>query len=183
MSKKQKALVSISRTMNKQLWQVCTTKYKSVIKSHELLTWTNLLPSWLSGKEDTSQSRRRWFDPWVGKIPWRRKMATHSRILAWEIPWTEESGGLQSMGSQRVGHDLATKQQLIQAARWATKKWKCSLAGHSCFQLKLRSAVHWVLVERVSVDSNRLYQVDNGKKLPCSSVVFHRVINVRGLAL
>jgi len=36
-------------------------------------------------------------------------MATHSSILAWRVPWTEESGGLQSMGSQRVGHDLATK--------------------------------------------------------------------------
>ena len=38
-------------------------------------------------------------------------MATHSSILAWEIPWTEEPGGLQSMGSQKVRHDLATKQQ------------------------------------------------------------------------
>ena len=36
-------------------------------------------------------------------------MATHSSILAWEIPWTEESGGLQSMGSQRVGHNWATE--------------------------------------------------------------------------
>ena len=36
-------------------------------------------------------------------------MATHSSILAWEIPWTEEPRGLQSMGSQRVGHDWATK--------------------------------------------------------------------------
>ena len=34
-------------------------------------------------------------------------MATHSSILAWKIPWTEEPGGLQSMGSQRVGHDWA----------------------------------------------------------------------------
>ena len=34
-------------------------------------------------------------------------MATHSRILAWKIPWTEEPGGLQSMRSQRVGHDWA----------------------------------------------------------------------------
>ena len=32
-------------------------------------------------------------------------MATHSSILPWEIPWTEEPGGLQSMGLQRVGHD------------------------------------------------------------------------------
>ena len=39
--------------------------------------------------------RRRGFDPWVEKIPQRRKMATHSSILAWKIPWTEESGGLQ----------------------------------------------------------------------------------------
>ena len=35
-------------------------------------------------------------------------MATHSSILAWRIPWTEEPGGLQSRGSQRVGHDRVT---------------------------------------------------------------------------
>ena len=35
----------------------------------------------------------------------QEEMATHSSILAWEIPWTEECDGLQSMGSQRVGHD------------------------------------------------------------------------------
>ena len=34
-----------------------------------------------------------------------KEMATHSSILAWRIPWTEEPGGLKSMGSQRVGHD------------------------------------------------------------------------------
>ena len=37
--------------------------------------------------------------------PLEKGMVTHSSILAWRIPWTEESGGLQSMGSQRVGHD------------------------------------------------------------------------------
>ena len=37
-------------------------------------------------------------------------MATHSSILAWRIPWTEEPGGLQSMGSQKSWQDLATKQ-------------------------------------------------------------------------
>ena len=64
---------------------------------------------------------------WVGKIPWRRErlhtpvfwpgefhglyspsekaMAPHSSTLAWKIPWTEEPGRLQSMGSLRVGHD------------------------------------------------------------------------------
>ena len=43
--------------------------------------------------------------------PLEKRMATCSSMLAWEIPWTEESGGLQSMGSQRVRQDLATKQQ------------------------------------------------------------------------
>ena len=38
-------------------------------------------------------------------------MATHSSIFVWEIPWTEEPGGLQSIGSQRVRHDLTNKQQ------------------------------------------------------------------------
>ena len=38
-------------------------------------------------------------------------MATHSNILAWKIPWTEEPDGLQSMGSPRVRHNLATEQQ------------------------------------------------------------------------
>jgi len=42
--------------------------------------------------------------------PLEKEMATHSNILAWRIPWTEEPGGPQSMGSQRVRHDLATKQ-------------------------------------------------------------------------
>ena len=37
--------------------------------------------------------------------PLEKDMATHSSIFAWKIPWTEEPGGLQSMGSQRVGHN------------------------------------------------------------------------------
>ena len=37
--------------------------------------------------------------------PLEKGMGTHSSILAWRIPWTEEPGGLQSMGSQRAGHD------------------------------------------------------------------------------
>ena len=43
--------------------------------------------------------------------PLEKGMATHSSILAWRIPWTEEPGGLQLMGLQRVRHDCATKQQ------------------------------------------------------------------------
>ena len=49
------------------------------------------LPRWLSGKED----------------PLEKEMATHSSVLAWEIPWTEEPGRQQSMGSQRLGHNTS----------------------------------------------------------------------------
>ena len=46
---------------------------------------------------------------WVQSLGWEdpleEEMAIHPSILAWKIPWTEEPGGLQSMGSQRVGHD------------------------------------------------------------------------------
>ena len=41
----------------------------------------------------------------IREDPLEKGMATHSSILAWEIPWTEEPGGLQSTGSQRVGHN------------------------------------------------------------------------------
>ena len=48
-------------------------------------------------------------ETWVRSLgqedPLEKEMATHSSILAWRIPWTEEPGGLQSTGSQRVGHD------------------------------------------------------------------------------
>ena len=47
------------------------------------------------------------------KNPLEDKMATPSSILVWEIPWTEEPGGLQSTGSQK-SHDLATKQEACQ---------------------------------------------------------------------
>ena len=47
------------------------------------------------------------FDPLGWEDPLEKEMATHSSILARKIPWAEEPGGLQSMGSQRVSHDLA----------------------------------------------------------------------------
>ena len=53
---------------------------------------------WLSGKESACQCRILRFDPWVRKDPLKEEMATHSSILAWEIPRTEEPGGLQPIG-------------------------------------------------------------------------------------
>ena len=50
--------------------------------------------------------------PGLGRSP-GKEMATHSNILAWRNPWTEEPGRIQSMGLQRVRYNLASKQQLI----------------------------------------------------------------------
>ena len=53
-----------------------------------------------------------WFQSLGRKHPLEKEMATNSTILAWKIPWTEEPGRLQSMGSQRVGHDWVTSLSL-----------------------------------------------------------------------
>ena len=55
-------------------------------------------------------------------MQWRR-MATHSSTLAWKVPWTEEPGRLQSMESQRVGHDWATSLSLFTFMHWR-RKWQ-----------------------------------------------------------
>ena len=48
-------------------------------------------------------------ETWVGSLGWEdpieEEVATHSSVLAWSVPWTEEPGGLQSVGLLRVGHD------------------------------------------------------------------------------
>ena len=71
-------------------------------------------------------------------------MATHSSILAWKIPWTEEAGWLQSMGLQRVGHDLATKQavQLLLILQVLTLLSLCL-----AFQTELELDYHFLLQE------------------------------------
>ena len=66
------------------------------------------LPLWLSGKESTCQSRRHGLDPWI-EDPLEKELATHSNILAWKIPWTEGSGGLQFMESQKNWTQLSTQ--------------------------------------------------------------------------
>ena len=70
------------------------------------MVFTSLLgfPGGSDGKESTAV-----WETWVRSLCWEDSLekgtATHSSILAWRIPWTEEPGRLQSMGLQRVGHD------------------------------------------------------------------------------
>ena len=62
-------------------------------------------PGGLLGKESTYQYSRSQVRSLGQEDPLEDGMATHSNILAWKIPWTEEPGRLQSMGSQRIRHD------------------------------------------------------------------------------
>ena len=83
---------------------------------------------WLPyGKESACQCRRR-FDPCVRKIPWRKKWQPIPVILAWEIPWTEEPGGLQSLGSQK---------SWVQLSNSTTTTTDIRSLGFLCFALKV----------------------------------------------
>ena len=62
------------------------------------------IPRWFSGKESACNAGDSGSTPGL-EDPLETEMAAHSSILAWRMPWTEEPGGLQSMGLQRVGHD------------------------------------------------------------------------------
>ena len=67
------------------------------------------VPEWFSGKKNPPAIKKTQEKPWVRSLgredPLEENMATHSSILAWRIPWTEEPGGLQSRGSHRAGYD------------------------------------------------------------------------------
>jgi len=74
-----------------------------------------------------------------------KAMAPHSSTLAWKIPWTEEPGGLQSMGSLRVGHDWATSLWLVTFMHWR-RKWQPTpvfLPGESQGQRSLVGCHLW----------------------------------------
>ena len=73
---------------------------------------------WVSLRAQLVKNSSAMREIWVWSLGWEdpleEGMATPSSILAWRIPWTEEPGGLQSMGSQRVGHDWASKYSTAQ---------------------------------------------------------------------
>ena len=82
---------------------------KEAQRSYTIFCRSHNFPGGSDGKESAGYvgdlGWRPGFDPWVGKIPWRRAWQPIPVFLPGESPWTEEPGGLQSMRSQRVGHD------------------------------------------------------------------------------
>ena len=99
--------------MDWKLLEDLFSRYLKVIVSNRLMITSLYLPSGhliraslvaqmvknLPAMQETQAQFLGWEDPL------EKGMATHSGVLAWRIPWTEEPGGLQPMGSQRVGHD------------------------------------------------------------------------------
>ena len=94
-------------------------------------------PRWLISKESACHCRRCRFDPWVRKIPWRRKWQPTPVFLPGRILWTGEPGGLQSTGAQRVG----TTQQLSTHRNYASMwiLWALRLLSE-CREATLRPA-------------------------------------------
>ena len=85
-----------------------------IVFSFPLLTFQRVVfQTWASLVGQTVKNLPAVWETWVWSLGWEdpleEGMATHSSILAWRIPWTEEPGGLQSMGSQGVRHDWVTK--------------------------------------------------------------------------
>ena len=91
----------------------------------------------------------------LGSIPGsgrslEKEMATHSSILAWRIPWTEEPGGLQSTGSQRVRHNWVTSLSLVTTV-YIDGTWKCTASWEipqTASLLPLYDISYWVYSTR-----------------------------------
>ena len=82
-----------------------------------------------------------------------KAMAPHSSTLAWKIPWTEEPGGLQSMGLLRVGHDRATSLSLFTFMHWR-RKWQPTWC--SCLENPRNGGAWWAAIYRVAQSRTRL---------------------------
>ena len=90
----------------------------------------------LSTMQETRVRSLGWEDPL------EKEMAIHSSTIAWKIPWTEEPGRLQSMGSQRVGHDWATSLAYLLACK--------VLHGKTQMNLLVNPVLSWLLLQRLS---------------------------------
>ena len=121
-----------------------------------------IFTGWLTCNEGDLQEmwirslQEMWIQSLVRKDPLGKKMATHSYILAWEILWTEEPGGLQCMKLQRVGHRWVTKPWQIKEYRqisfyctsWVSHFFKVKVYGHPVIDRGAwRATIHGVAKE------------------------------------
>ena len=92
-------------------------------------------------------------------------MAPHSSTLACKIPWTEEPGRLQSVGSLRVGHDWATSLSLFTLMHWRRKPLQCS-----CLENPRDGGARWAAVYGVAQSRARLKRLSSSSRLCCQAV-------------
>ena len=99
--------------------------HSNLIVDNYLTSW---LPWWLSIRVCLFiQETQAWSLGWEDHLD--KEMASHSSILAWKTPWTENTGGLQSIGSQSIRHSLATEFSLATAINESVKLYKMSNYG------------------------------------------------------
>ena len=111
-------------------WISSTMRNHSLIRSSPYV-WASLLAQWYITRLPMQETQPQ---PLGREDPLEKEMATCSSMLAWKILWTEESGRLQSLGSQRVRHNLATKQLIYtfhkDLWRWVSVRTKeCPVRG------------------------------------------------------
>ena len=99
--------------------------------------------------------------PLCEEDPLEEGMATHSSILVWRIPWTEEPGELQSLGSQRVGHDRATEHSVhMDPHKYEAGNNSCTDAGTSCWHRQRFKSVTGVRTGSKLTNSCAAWAVD-----------------------
>ena len=107
-----------------------------------------------SGKEPTCQFRR-YNETWVWSLDWENpleeSMATHSSILTWRIPWAEDPGGLQSIGSQTVGHNWSRRNKYELSLRQYCPDMLLHLAWVGVNSLEDKQILQW----RMNWDTKR----------------------------
>ena len=113
-----------------------------------------------------------------------KELTIHSSTIAWKIPWTEEPGRLQSMGSQRVGHDWVTSLTLTHVWMWdldhkegrAPKNWcfptvvlektfESPLDSKEIKPVNLKGNQHWILIGRTDAEALILWSPDVKRRL------------------
>ena len=131
--------------------QIQLTTHTSIIVSNAIISvlsdyiGSNFILGFPGGsvvKESTCQAGDAGLIPGPGRSP-KEEIGTHSSILAWDIPWTQEPGRLQSMGLQRVRHNWATKQQQLYFDKfWIVSVWLCNM---HCFTEIYSASIHtWI---------------------------------------
>ena len=88
-----------------------------------------------------------------------KAVATHSSTLTWKIPWTEELGRLQSMGSRRVRHDLTTSLSFFTFLHWR-RKWQCS-----CLENPRDGGAWWTSICGVTQSQTQLKWLSSSSSL------------------